>query len=114
MQRSMVRFRFACIALVLCFALAGCGVSFPYYTLEGNQEGRVVVIHVTKDRIVKIPTTSGFGGLGDDVSVQIVDEKTYEVEKGDAVVTMVANGPLMIVKKVEYDGREIKFHEPVF
>lgn len=115
MQCSMVPFRSVCTAFLLCLALLGCGASYPHYTLEGSAESRVVVIHLDETKTEKIPAGSGIGGgITNEMKSQMGDSGEATIEKDSAKVTIVAKGMVFLVKKVEYDGKEVYFHEPIF
>ena len=57
MQRSGILFRWTCAAFLVCVALPGCGVKYPYYTLEGAQEARIVEVHINEKQSVKAVMT---------------------------------------------------------
>lgn len=106
--------RLACASLALWFATAGCGLGGPYYTLDGSPESRVVVIHLKDDKTERIPAGTGIGGgLTAEQKAVLMTGQDVVIEQGAARVTMSAKGPLVLVKTVEYDGKEIQFHEPV-
>ena len=110
----MLPFRFVCTAFLLCLTLAGCGVSYPYYTLGGSSESRVVIIHLDETATEKIPVGSGMGGgLTGEMKLRLISGEEVTIEQDSAKVTMIAKGALFIVKNVEYDGKQVNFHEPV-
>lgn len=117
MNRFAGPFRFGCLALVVWFAAAGCGPGYPYYTLDGSPESRVVVIHFKDGKTERIPAGTGIGaGLTAEHRAALAMGQDAIIEEGAARVTVSAGGPLgavVTVKKVEYDGQEIYFHEPV-
>lgn len=101
--------------MLLYSAVTGCGVSHPYYTLEGNTESRVVVIHIDEDTSEKIPCGSGMGaGLTGGMKTQMASGEPVTIEKGSARVTLTAKEPFFVVSKVEYDGQEVRYHEPLW
>ena len=107
------RFRFACLSLLMCLA-AGCGGGYPYYTLGGSPESRVVEIHLSESETVKVPAGTGVGGgLTGEHKAILLTGQDVTLEKGPAKVTMTQKGPLPIVKSVRYDGKELRFHEPI-
>jgi hypothetical protein len=114
-MRSCARLSvFAGLACVLSLAVAGCGVSYPYYTIEGSPESRVVEIHLGEGKSEKVPCGQGVGaGLTADHWQQMQTEGHAIVEKGAARVTITAKGPAILVKSVEYDGKDVPFHEPI-
>ena len=100
--------------LLACLAFVGCGVSYPYYTIEGGQEGRVVVIHLSESKTEKVPAGTGMGAGLDPAAAQEVDGETVVIiEKGSAKVVMKAEGVIFTVKTVEYDGKTVLFHQPL-
>ena len=104
-----------CAALLLAFAAAGCGGMYPYYTLEGSPESRVVVLHVDEQTTEKVPAGSGLGaGITEELKVKLSDGSEQPIEKGKAKVWVQVKGPFFMVTKVEYDGKEINYHEPLF
>ena len=109
MQRSLVHFRLMSVAFLVCFVMTGCGPSYPYYTLGGNTELRIVKIHITETEMLQVELTSADI---DGQTYQLTDEGEV-VEKGDAKVIITRKGPIALAKKVEYKGKEVKFHEPV-
>ena len=113
-MRSTVPVRFACLSL-LCLVLAGCGMSYPYYTLDGSPESRVVTIHLGPDKTEKVPAGTGLGaGLTQEqVGHLLGGGEPIVLEKGKAKVTVASSGAVITVKKVEYDGKEVFYHEPV-
>ena len=113
-MRSTVPVRFACLAL-LCLLVAGCGMSYPYYTLDGSPESRVVTIHLAEGQTEKVPAGTGIGaGLTqDEVGTLLSGGGPIIKEKGKAKVTVGSSGAVITVQKVEYDGKEVFYHEPV-
>ena len=106
--------RFACLGLLLSLMLAGCGMPYPYYTLEGSPESRVVVIHLSADKTEEIPAGTGLGaGLTQEEVGMIMMGQEVVKEKGAAKVTMASSGGPITVKKVVYEGKEVYYHEPV-
>ena len=115
MPCSLLPFRFVCAAFLLCLTLAGCGVSYPHYTLGGSPESRVIIIHLSETATEKIPAGSGIGGgLTSEMKLQMSSGEEVTIEQDSAKVTMIAKGPMFIVKSVEYDGKKVNFHEPIF
>jgi hypothetical protein len=113
-MRSTVSVRFACLSL-LCLFLAGCGMSYPYYTLDGSPESRVVTIHLAEGKTEKIPAGTGIGaGLTqEEVGMLLSTGGPVIKEQGKAKVTLGSKGAVITVQKVEYDGKEVFYHEPV-
>ena len=115
MPFSASRVPLACLALALCVSLAGCGPSYPYYTIEGGQDARTIVIHLDKDRTEKVPAGSGLGaGLTSEHMMTLGMGQPVTIEKGSARVTMTAKGGLPMVQSVEYDGKNVPYHQPAF
>ncbi|HUG17587.1 MAG TPA: hypothetical protein VMM56_01325 [Planctomycetaceae bacterium] len=105
---------FSVFCLLTCWMLSGCGVSYPYYTLDGSPESRVVVIHLSESKTEKVPAGTGMGGGLDPSLMQEIDgENVVIIEKGPAKVVMKANGPIFTVKTVEYEGKTVLYHEPL-
>lgn len=107
-------FRFACLTFVLSLFASGCGMPYPYYTLDGSPESRVVVIHLGEGKTEKVPAGSGLGaGLTQEQVAILRMGEPVVLEKGAARVTMGSKGGPITVQKVEYDGKEVYYHEPV-
>lgn len=105
---------FSVFCLFACLMLSGCGVSYPYYTLDGSPESRVIVIHLSENKTEKVPAGTGMGGGLDPSQIQEIDgENVVIIEQGSAKVVMKANGPVFTVKTVEYDGKPVLYHEPL-
>lgn len=114
MRCSLVPCRIVCTSLLLCLALAGCGTSYPYYTVGGSPESRVIIIHLDENTTEKISAGTGIGGgLTRAMQMQATAAGEVTIEKDSAKVTMIAKGPVFLVKNVEYDGKQIDFHEPI-
>lgn len=112
MQPRLLQFSIA--SLLTCLVFTGCGVSYPYYTLDGSPESRVIVIHLSESQTERVPAGTGMGGGLDPSLAEEVDGETVVIiEKGTAKVTMKANGPIFTVKTVEYDGKPVLYHEPL-
>lgn len=108
------RLSFVCLALLLCCAATGCGGGYPYYTLGGSPESRVVEIHLSDSETFEVHTGTGIGGgLTAEHKAALALGQDVTVEKGPAKVTVTPKGPAIIVNKVEYDGKEVFFHEPI-
>lgn len=106
--------RFALLGLMLSLMLAGCGMPYPYYTLEGSPESREVVIHLSADKTLEVPAGHGLGaGLTQEQVGRIMSGEEIVLEKDGAKVTMASSGGPITVKKVEYEGKEVYYHEPV-
>lgn len=117
MQYCTNRSRFAYLTLVLGCAMAGCGMGYPYYTLGGSPESRVVVIHIDKETTEEVPVGTGIGGgLSAEHKAALAMGEEAVVEKGKARVTVTAKGPMgavVTIKNVEYDGKKVLYHEPI-
>lgn len=114
MQKCAGPLRFACLGLLLSLMVAGCGMPYPYYTLEGSPESREVVIHLSADKKLEVPAGIGMGaGLTEAQKAQIMMGQEVVLEKDGAKVTMASSGGPITVKKVEYEGKEVYYHEPV-
>lgn len=111
---SRISCRSVGLAALLCFVMAGCGVSYPYYTIDGSPEGRVVVIHLSEDEKVKVPAGTGMGGMPDDARAMLASGQDATIEQDGAKVTMMTKGPTIQVRKVEYNGEVVLYHEPIF
>jgi hypothetical protein len=107
--------RFVCVAFVLCLLAAGCGPGYPYYTIKGGQDARVVVIHLADDKTEEVPAGSGLGaGLTEEHKTMLSMGEPAVLEKGSAKVTMTAKSGLPVVQSVEYDGQNVPYHQPAF
>jgi hypothetical protein len=114
MQRR--HFHGSVLTFLASLTFLGCGgVPYPYFTLEGSPESRVVVIHLAENQTERVPAGTGMGGgLDPSEAVEVDGETVVIIEKGPAKVTMKANGPIFTVKTVEYDGKKVLYHEPLF
>jgi hypothetical protein len=115
MRSQRTSLMFVCLLSVVCLTVAGCGPSYPYYSLKGSPESRVVVIHLDEEKTEEVPAGTGLGaGLTSEHQLILSTGEPVTIEKGAARVTMTAKGPAIVVKSVEYDGKPVLFHEPVF
>lgn len=111
----LTRFLLFGLSMLLCLSAAGCGPSYPYYTLDGSPESRVVVIHLDDNKTERVPAGTGMGGGITAAHKMILETgEPVTLEQGAARVTVTAKGPTILVKSVEYDGKEVLYHEPVF
>ena len=107
--------RFVCVAFVLSLLAAGCGPGYPYYTIKGGQEARTVVIHLDDEKTEEVPAGSGLGaGLTSEHKMILSTGEPVTLEKGSARVTITAKSGLPVVQSVEYDGKNVPYHEPAF
>ena len=114
MRYSAGLWRFVCVGFVLSLMASGCGMPYPYYTLEGSPESREVVIHLSDSETIEVPAGTGMGaGLTSDQQMQIMQGEPVVLEKDGAKVTMASSGGPITVQKVEYEGKEVYYHEPV-
>lgn len=115
MRNQRTSLTFVCLLSVVCLTVAGCGPSYPYYTLKGSPESRVVVIHLDEEKTEEVPAGTGLGaGLTSEHMMRLSTGEPVTITKGSASVTMTAKGPALVVKSVEYDGKPVLYHEPAF
>lgn len=103
-----MRFLTALFCGALCFSLAGCGDSYPYYTIEGTMESRVLTVHVDADTTREISIGTASGGLTGKNRADLQGGSTITVENHGVSVTLSGKTDAIEVGEVKYDGKVVK------
>lgn len=104
---------FVC-CLVVCLALAGCGVSYPHYTTEGSPESRTVIVHLDEKTTLRVGAGTGMGaGITAAHKAKLAAGEDAVIEKDDVKVTMSGKSGGAVVKSVTYKGEPVLYHEQI-
>lgn len=112
MRRSQIAYLVLASALM---AVSGCGMQYPHYTTTGSPESRKVVIHLSETETKEVHAGHGIGGgITPELKAQLLAGQEAKIEKDGAVVTITQKGPVYLVSKVSYEGKDVKYHEPLW